>query len=647
MRPNSISMRTQALAATGSCLQPLSDWLDSDGADWASSPMLNHPSYWYSGVCPETGEMLRLPRTPLAEAIAHRLMQRLAADPSHHQEGKMYGILIVRVPHGRSPSDADSKDAQSPSLESVSSLSGSDQAEKAFSLGATSDFRRFESLYVLKAFSGLLNRQSHRDGWVPPIAGRAQVALAEAQTLAQLNAIKHRLLTLKHLPQRQHYSQLQQQYDQERQALRQRHQMRKRDRHRRRHQIQQSLTGDNLQRALQALERESQLDGIELRNFKRQHNEAIAPLRQCIEAADHTIRQLKRQRKHQSQQLQAQMHAAYQLTNFAGSSSSLRAIASHPLPTGTGDCCAPKLLHYAATHGLIPVAMAEFWWNRAALQSATAQNSKVHGRFYGACADRCQPIMGFLLSGLSAAAIAPQFASTQTQTLEPQASPHAFLQTVPQEDLPILYEDDWLLAISKPAHLLSVPGRYLTTQDSALTRLRHQIPNAELYPVHRLDQATSGIFLLAKTPAVYRQLSYQFQQRRVLKVYEALLPHPPSQAQGTIDLPLWGNPSDRPKQSVDFSQGKPSRTHYRVVSHLSQAETFHTFTRVEFIPITGRTHQIRVHAADAQGLGCPIAGDRLYGCSLQIPRLCLHARDLSFTHPQSQIQLHLEIESEF
>jgi len=608
-------------------LQPLSSWIDTTAFEtlWAISSQANtiqnngaSPYYSYSGFCPETGVLLGLPRTPLAEAIAQHLMQQLAQNSFYNQEGKMYGVLIVR-----SPQIPFTKDSQT-SLHGARSICDRNPVHPP----------NLDELYVLKAFSGLLDRQSHHSGWVPPIPGRGQVALAEAQTLTQLNTIKQQRLTLQSLPERSQYTTLQQQQQQERQQLRDRHQQQKRDRHQRRRQLHQSFSGEELQHALQNLNRASQQDGIEQRNLKRAHEKAIAPLHQRIQQAEQNLRTLKQQRKSLSRKLQAQMHAAYQLTNFAGKSTSLEAMSDQPLPTGTGDCCAPKLLHYAATHHLIPVSMAEFWWGGTAAKSSDSSefSSKIPGTFYGACAERCQPIMGFLLSGLVS-----QIDSGQLDKPQPPAG----------FELPILYQDEWLIAINKPANLLSVPGRHLTTQDSVLTRLRQQFPKTNFTPVHRLDQPTSGILLFSKTPELHRHLSNQFQQRQVHKVYEALLPQMPHHSQGTIDLPLWGDPSDRPRQCVHPTHGKPSITHYRVLNPKNQPETQETYTRIEFTPITGRTHQIRVHAASPQGLGQPIVGDRLYGCTRNAPRLYLHAQTLHLTHPHTHRPLRIKAISPF
>ncbi len=528
-------------------------------------------TYWYEGICPYSGELLQLPRTLQVELIAQNMMQELKRSYPENAEGKMYGVLLAKSPTG-------------------------------------------ERL-VLKAFSGLLNGQSDLKGWVPPIAGREKVAIEESITLSKLATIKQELIELSEIPERLQYKSLSQEYEAQFQALSDRHQVSKQARHATRLQLLASLTGKELEIALKNLDRESQQEKMARRDFKRDRDQVLLPLKEIITLADSKMLILKQQRRELSRTLQAQLHNAYVLTNFAGETRSLRELITEgAMPTGMGDCCAPKLLHYAATHDFIPLAMAEFWWG-----NPSPDGYKIQGEFYGACVERCQPLMGFLLSGR-------------------KNSPAIPLTKVAKQPLSIIYEDDCLIAIAKPPELLSIPGRYLDTQDSVLSRLRQSFgADVPIYPVHRLDRQTSGILLFARDLESLRCLSEQFQKREIHKIYEALLSSKIEREQGIIDLPLWGNPENRPYQQVDLPRGKPSVTEFRLLGQVGN------YSRIEFIPLTGRTHQLRVHSADPQGLGIPILGDRLYGCQTATTRLHLHARDLTFRHPRSQEYVHLQI----
>ncbi|MBD2411052.1 RNA pseudouridine synthase [Nostoc calcicola FACHB-389] len=563
-------------------LHPVSDFR---GCHFAVSD--SSPNYYYEGCCPQSGARLKLPRTSMSEAIAHGLMQHLAKDDCYSREGKMYGVLLVELPNGEQR--------------------------------------------VLKAFSGLLHGCSVVEGWVPPIPGRDEVAFQEARTLALLDAIKEEILILKQLNDRQQYKILSGEFEQQLQIMSDRHRVCKHQRQEKRQQICNTLTPEALNIALEQLDAESRQQGIERRQLKRQQNAVLQPLQQLITAADERIRELKQQRKALSRQLQAQMHASYSLTNFAGRSRSLQQLMPEGSPTGTGDCCAPKLLHYAATHHLKPLAMAEFWWG-----ASSVNQDKIQGEFYGACAERCQPLMGFLLSGLKPNPPAP-FPAREggVRSLSPDRGGVG-------GEVTFIYEDEWLIAVNKPPGLLSVPGRYGDRQDSVWSRLSNTLPEGmTLASVHRLDRETSGILLLARDRQTHRQISQQFQQRQVHKVYEALLSGFVEVEQGTIELPLWGDPENRPYQQVDWQRGKPSLTQFQVMAREGD------YTRVQFTPLTGRTHQLRVHAADARGLGVTILGDRLYGCCANANRLHLHARELYFEHPRSGQTLHLQIKTPF
>ena len=530
------------------------------------------PAYFYQGYCPHSGKLLKLPRTQEVERIAHSLMLELARDDRFSQEGKMYGVLLVQTNTGE--------------------------------------------CYSLKAFSGLLNGEAVVAGWVPPIPGRDRVAISEAATLADLAAMKQELIDLDRRSEREQYRFLAADFADRLEKLSIEHRQRKAWRQQERERYEFVPCSLASTAALDELTAQSRQDGRERRQLKLERDAVLQPLQELLNKTDDRIRELKQQRKIRSRQLQTQMHDAYRLLNFLGTSSSLRELMPAGIPTGTGDCCAPKLLHYAASHQLKPIAMAEFWWGDGDEGTGGlgdwGTGKKIQGEFYGACAERCQPLMGFMLAGLS---------------------PPATL------DLAIVYEDEYLIAVDKPAGLLSVPGRTIDLQDSVMTRLRELYP--ELYAVHRLDRDTSGIILLARDKLTYQKLSQQFEARQIHKIYEAILGESIEVNRGSIELPLWGDPLDRPRQKVDFNLGKSSMTKFQVLGQIGD------YTRIEFKPITGRTHQLRVHAADPRGLGVAILGDRLYGCLAQVERLHLHARELSFLHPSKLARIQIQTQCPF
>ncbi|MEP0928354.1 MULTISPECIES: RluA family pseudouridine synthase [Cyanophyceae] len=543
--------------------------------------------YYYQGYCPRSGQHYRLPRTVLARVIAQALMAQLG--DAHATEGKMFGVLVVQSPDGE--------------------------------------------IGVLKAFSGLWQGQARVPNWVPPIPGRHEVTLQEARTLNALEVIKDRLLVLQQLPERKTYARLQEKQACDRTLLNQRHRDRKQTRDLQRQTLVSTLTGDALADALAVLEQESRGDKAELRQFKQRWGDCLADPEATVQSADAEVAALRQQRRALSRQLQAEMHAAYTLTNFAGESLAIENLAGQGnLPTGTGDCCAPKLLHAAAQHGLVPLAMAEFWWG-------SAQGDKQPGEFYEACTDRCQPIMGFLLSGLSAQVLQMADIPVGAQHAAPLQPPQTG-SIQPGFEITVLYQDSWLIAVDKPAGLLSVPGRYSDRQDSVLTRLRLALPKGSfLQPVHRLDQDTSGVLVLALDAETHRQLGQQFEQRQVQKTYQAIVVGDVGGSSGIIDLPLWGDPTQRPRQQVNWQHGKPSQTKFEVLGREG------ALTRIAFYPLTGRTHQLRVHAAHPQGLDAPIWGDRLYGQSEPGQRLHLHAQSLQFVHPHKKDAIPLGIAS--
>jgi tRNA pseudouridine32 synthase / 23S rRNA pseudouridine746 synthase len=529
------------------------------------------PTYHYTGYCPHSGGLLKLPRTQAVEQIARDLMVKLAREERYAREGKMYGVLLVEKSAGE--------------------------------------------YYSIKAFSGLLNSEAVVAGWVPPIPGRDRVATEEAATLKDLATMKQELIDLDRSAEREQYQLLATEYVDRIKQLSIEHRQRKLFRQQERQRLEQTLQDAELAAALTELVAQSCQDGRESDRLKQERNAILQPIKELLDQNQDQIRDLKQRRKIRSRQLQTQMHDAYRLMNFLGTSSSLRELMPAGIPTGTGDCCAPKLLHYAASQGLKPIAMAEFWWGdgETGRLGDGGNNRKIQGEFYGACEARCQPLMGFMLAGVS------------EQPLK--------------LDLEIIYEDQYLIAVDKPAGLLSVPGRTSDLQDSVLTRLRGLYPKVN--SVHRLDRDTSGILLFALDRSTYQHLSQQFESRQVDKIYEAILVGRIEIEQGSIDLPLWGDPLDRPRQQVNSNLGKPSLTKFQVIGQIDG------YTRIEFFPVTGRTHQLRVHAADPQGLGVNILGDKLYGCQVDVARLHLHARELIFIHPHTSERISLQTQCPF
>ncbi len=328
------------------------------------------------------------------------------------------------------------------------------------------------------------------------------------------------------------------------------------------------------------------------------------------------ITALKNERKQRSNQLQQRLFDNYKFLNAKGNFKSLQTIFSKELeiapPAGAGECAAPKLLHYAYKNNLKPIALGEFWWG----QSPKSEIRK-HREFYPSCRNKCEPILGFMLEGL-----------------EVEENP---MLTNPAEgkDLEIVYEDECLILVNKPSEFLSVPGRNI--KDSVQTRMQKLYPDAML--VHRLDQSTSGLLLVAKNQETYHNLQSQFIKRTVNKRYLAVLDGILKEKTGFIDLPLRVDLNNRPHQLVCYEYGKPAKTKYDIL------EIKDGKTRVYFYPLTGRTHQLRVHAAHPNGLNAAIVGDDLYG--KRANRLYLHAEYLEFNHPKTKRRFSFKVKADF
>ena len=301
----------------------------------------------------------------------------------------------------------------------------------------------------------------------------------------------------------------------------------------------------------------------------------------------------------------------------------------YPLPpSGAGECCGPKLLQEAFRNGIEPKEMAEFW-----VGAPSRTEIRREGVFYAPCSGKCVPILRHMLAGTEIRILtdAPQRGAAGTSIKR-------------------LYEDEYLLVVEKPEGLLSVPGK---GDEPSVASILTDECGYPVMPVHRLDQDTSGILVVAKKPEIYKSLQAYFQRRDIYKRYEALINVQGdnvrcTKEEGVISLPLLPNPYDRPRQMVDLVHGKPAVTRYAIRERRADGTML-----VDFYPETGRTHQLRVHAAHPDGLDAPIVGDRLYGLSIPISpdgkenRLMLHAAEIRFRHPVTQEEMHFCIPSHF
>lgn len=365
--------------------------------------------------------------------------------------------------------------------------------------------------------------------------------------------------------------------------------------------------------------RESQFQKAEYKRLERKWKEILAALQAEVDTFQAEIDRLKTERKTRSAALQQKLFSEFKFLNGRGETNDLCALFEQTVrktpPAGAGECAAPKLLQYAYLQGWKPLAMAEFWWG-----DSPKTEIRREGNYYPACQGKCGPILAFMLEGL-------------------EVEPNPLLQSPSaRTPLEILFEDEWLLVVNKPAGLATVPGK--AASDSLYDRLKESYPDATgPLVVHRLDMATSGLLLAAKTKAVHQHLQAQFKNRTIRKRYIALVDGDVRPTEGTIELPLCPDSLDRPRQRVDPIHGKPAVTAYQVLEQAAGR------TRIAFYPSTGRTHQLRVHAAHISGLHCPIVGDTLYG--KKADRLYLHAEYLEFTHPATGKRVGVEKKAPF
>ena len=563
---------------------------------------------------------------PLAEAASEELQHYIATTGLMSAEkgcGKMFGVLVVEY-----------KDE-----------------EGALQRG------------FLAAYSGLLGGRNDWQYFVPPVFDAQQPDGHFKRTEREISAINRDISAIEHDPQ---YLQSVAQHEEmtkrlqaEVEAFKVEVDAAKARRDARR------KSGEPLSEEEQAeMVRESQFMKAELRRRRKAMEQA--------ESAFHNphatlLKSLQRKRKQMSDELQRWLFAAYRMLNAKGEERDLIDIFreyTHAMPpAGAGDCCAPKLLQYAYQHRLRPVCMAEFWWGES-----PASEIRHHLHYYPACRSKCLPILTHMLKGLD---VAPNPLAQKRHTAEPR----------------VLYADEYILVVDKPAGMLSVPGK---ADDSASVSVEEYFANNSkfktqnskfLKAAHRLDMDTSGLLVLARTEQAYVELQRQFASRETMKRYEAVLsgvpkhttphfifhsdvPEPitqnskfktqdsstqPDGCLGAISLPLIADINDRPRQRVDMEHGKPALTLYNIVEvRAADANTAVAYTTkkvdkgltlVHLYPKTGRTHQLRVHCAHPQGLACPILGDPLYGTE-RADRMYLHAAELTFRHPITGEPMH-------
>jgi len=533
---------------------------------------------------------------PLAVVASEELQQKLAFfhPMDSEQQGRMYGVLIVKNSQGK--------------LGYLSALSGN-----ASEANTQSDY--------------LIN-------FVPAIHQAYQQSEYEQAKQIEINDLNKKLLQLEtdpvlhRLTTRLKEEVAKSEY--EIQSLQQ--QMRDNKKSRKEKRAWLALNTINLSEEAHRdisidLSRASVTDKKLLQALKLNQQTSIRFTSSKLQVFTDEIDLIKKYRKKLSVKLQKHFFKQYQMLNIHGESKDLTELFAETIlqkpPSGSGDCAAPKLLQYAFQHKLTPLCMAEFWWG----QQPKSEIRK-HKHFYPACQGKCQPILSHMLSGI-----------------ELDNNP---LLDNPAKDinLDIIFQDEHLVVVNKPAGLLSVPGKSI--KDSVYTRIKAQFPHATGgLIVHRLDMATSGLLMLALNERVHKHLQHQFMSKEISKRYVATIKGALKNKSGAICLPLRGDFDDRPKQMVCHEYGKYAETHWEVIEEkaIIQGNSQHYTTKLYLYPITGRTHQLRMHCAHPDGLNIPIIGDSLYGNIAD--RLHLHAQRLSFTHPITKEHLTFEVEELF
>ena len=477
-------------------------------------------------------------------------------------------------------------------------------------------------LGYLSAFSGKLDGSNDHPRFVPPVFDMLVedgFFLKEQEVISGVNTQLEALETdEQYLQLRQEQAQVSVRSAAEIKACKEQLKANKEIRHQRREAARAHADAPTYAQLEADLVRESLRDKFLLRELTLKWKQQAEDIAARLAQTEARIEALKNERRERSAALQGQLFDQYVFLNKDLVSKSLHDIFSATVfgrpPSAAGECATPKLLQYAFAHGHKPLAMAEFWWG-----ASPKSEIRKHGQFYPACTGKCKPILAHMLEGI---------ALDDNPFLLPAAD---------NDPLEVVYEDDCLLVVNKPSGLRSVPG--VNVYESVYSKLKLALGHTEPFIVHRLDMGTSGLLVVAKTPGAHKHLQRQFLNRTVSKRYTALLSRPIDEDQGEIALPLIPDLYNRPRQLVCFTTGKKSITRWQVVSRTD------TVTKIHFWPLTGRTHQLRMHSAHELGLNAPIIGDDLYGTPAG--RLYLHAAQIAFIHPVTKERLSFEVAEDF
>ncbi|MCD9536738.1 RluA family pseudouridine synthase [Photobacterium carnosum] len=472
----------------------------------------------------------------------------------------------------------------------------------------------------LSAFSEKIANQTHLPHFVPPVFDDRNIDPAIKAQQALIDEVIIKITAIESKPS---YIQLQHQYQvaQDHAELASesfRLQMieQRKQRKLQRKAAEQSNDSEFMTQEFHRLARESAFDKHQQKAIRQQWTQTLSEISDKLQADTATLTLLKAEYETLTALLQQHRYAQYQFLNQDGKTKDLNALfRDQTPPQGAGDCAAVKLLQYAFKQHLTPLAMAKFWWG-----ASPAAQIRKHKYFYEACKNKCEPILQHMLAGLDI-----------------DANP--LLQNPAEgKELEIVYQDDAMVVINKPAEFLSVPGKTIT--DSVYSRMQTMFPNSNSpLIVHRLDMATSGLIVIALTKDTHKALQQQFINRTAEKRYVALLDGIVEQDCGEINLPMRVDLDDRPRQLVCYEYGKPALTKWQVLERKDGK------TKVYYYPKTGRTHQLRIHSAHKNGMNMPIVGDDLYGQKAN--RLHLHAQYLGLTHPVTGEPMIFEVDADF